>query len=203
MNNSEYRRQLLFIRKTIELNDFQLFFTLRDLRNKDSYLKFRSTAPDDLGYYEREKTCHKLMECFRRAYRIRGGKNNKDKFFYFGVHESGLGEKHWLSDDAGHCHLAVGFTKDSKYYSNPKAHLDKFLVFIKGRYSLKWISFCSSLRNEDQVYTIVNKNKVAGYMSKAETGILNGSNFSKHPFFKGSIRLPDEKDLILKPLPLI
>ena len=80
MTNQDYRLQLTFIRKTIELNDFRMFFTMRDLRNKTAYKKFRSTSPDCAGYLEREKSCKRLMDTFRRAYGLGGGKGNKQAF---------------------------------------------------------------------------------------------------------------------------
>ena len=203
MTNQDYRLQLTFIRKTIELNDFQMFFTMRDLRNKTAYKKFRSTSADCSGYLEREKSCKRLMDTFRRAYGLRGGKGNKKEFYYFAVNEAGVGEKHWLSEDSGHLHICVGWAKDSRYYSNPRAYLDRFIELVNDKYSLRWASFCCSLKNKNRKYTIENKERVARYMGKAETGTLNGGNFSKEPFWDGPIQLPADRDLVLDPLPLM
>tara|TARA_R110001592_G_C12721017_1_gene708918 strand:- start:108 stop:539 length:432 start_codon:yes stop_codon:yes gene_type:complete len=143
------------------------------------------------------------MDTFRRAYGLRGGKGHKKEFYYFAVHEAGVGEKHWLSEDSAHLHICVGWAKDSRYYSNPRAYLDRFIELVNEKYSLRWASFCCSLKNKNRKYTIENKERVARYMGKAETGTLNGGNFSKEPFWDGPIQLPADSELVLDPLPLM
>lgn len=204
MNNIDYRRQQQFIMKTIEMNNFQLFFTLRDLRQKGSYKSFRSTSGDGIGYYEREKIWRTMFDIFRRAYRLRGGHKNRKDFFYFGIHESGVGRKHWLCDDSGHLHVAIGFTKNSRYYIEPKRHLDRFLEMLNAKPRLNWLDLCMSttLADGKKLFSINNKKAVARYMAKVEIGSINGGNFSKNPFFDGEIQLPESEDLILEPLPV-
>ena len=212
MENEAYRQELKFIEKVVELNDFQLFLTMRDTRPADTYKEFRKTDNFGSGYVNRKKICELLMTTFRKAYGIRGGKNDLD-FFWFAVNESGVGRNHFLKLDCGHLHVAVGFKKHTKFYNQPTKHLEDFVLKVKGCNESEsltgkrvigkfgWSDFCSSLANKDNQYLIQNKGAVANYMSKPEIGQLNDGCFSKAPFWSPNLpHLPSNQDLRLEPL---
>lgn len=220
-SNELYRQELHFIRETIRLNEFQLFFTFRDLRPKNRYRTFRLTDPLGEGYRKRVEVTMRLMSLFRRVYRIRGGRNRSCEVFYFGIHESSVGRKHWLHDDSGHIHLCIGFKKESRYYENPQMHLEEFIQKVSDSKDLRWLDCCFSEKNkntqtitekdnekivkktrkQDAKYTIQNQEKIASYMSKQEVGTINGECFSKQPFWSKDVRLPPVSRLRLPPLP--
>tara|TARA_B100001057_G_scaffold433455_1_gene462366 strand:+ start:207 stop:854 length:648 start_codon:yes stop_codon:yes gene_type:complete len=212
MENEAYRQELKFIEKVVELNEFQLFLTMRDTRPADTYKEFRKTDKIGSGYVNRKKICEHLMTTFRQAYGVRGGKNDLD-FFWFAINESGVGNRHFLKSDCGHLHIAIGWKKSSPFYENPAKHMDEFVLKIKGVSKKEsadgkrvigkfgWCDFCSSLANKDNQYLIQNKGAVANYMSKPEIGLINGGCFSKQPFPSPNLpHLPSDQDLRLEPL---
>ncbi|MDB4716075.1 hypothetical protein OAF92_00755 [bacterium] len=213
MENEDYRQELKFIEKVVELNDFQLFLTMRDTRPADTYKEFRKTDEFGSGYANRTKCLERLMTIFRQTYGIRGGKNKNLDFYWFAIHEAGVSRKHFLKPDCGHLHIAIGWKKDSSFYNNPAKHLKDFVLKVKGCKKsesqtgqriigkISWCDFCSSLANEENQYLIQNKRAVANYMSKPEIGMINGCCFSKQPVWSPNLPLlPSDQDLRLEPL---
>ncbi|MDB4455013.1 hypothetical protein N9138_01005 [bacterium] len=211
METEAYRQELKFIEQTIALNDFKLFLTIRDTRPKETNKAFRMTDEAGGGYLNRERVFDKLIAIFRQAYGLRGGKN--PDFFWFAIHESGVSRKHFLKEDCGHLHVGIGFKKHSKFYDHPTAHLEKFVLKVKGASknqsptgerilgAFSWCDFCSSLANKDKNYLIQNQAAVANYMAKPEIGTIRGGCFSKRPFWSENLpKLPSDKDLVLEPL---
>jgi hypothetical protein len=212
MKNEDYRRELKFIEKVVELNEFQLFLTMRDTRPVNTYKEFRKTDKTGSGYENREKCLKQLMTIFRQAYNIRGGKEDLD-FFWFAINESGVGRKHFLKEDCGHLHIAIGWKRESRFYKDPAKHLKDFVLKVKGCNKadsptgqriigkFSWCDFCSSLANEENQYLIQNKEAVKIYMSKPEVGLINGACFSKQPLWSPNLpHLPSDQDLRLEPL---
>ena len=198
MENEPYRQELNFIEKVVELNDFQLFLTMRDTRPADTYKEFRKTDEFGSGYANRKKCLERLMTTFRQAYRLRGGKKDLD-FYWFAIHEAGIGRQHFLKQDCGHVHVSIGWKKNSRFYKDPAKHHNDFVRKVKRCFS--WMDFCSSLANEDTQFLIQNKMAVANYMSKPEVGLINGYCFSKQPVWSENLpHLPSDQDLRLEPL---
>ena len=212
MENEAYRQELNFIEKVVQLNDFQLFLTMRDTRPAHTYKEFRKTDKFGSGYKNRERCLEHLMTTFRQAYEVRGGKKDLD-FYWFAIHEAGVGRKHFLKQDCGHLHIAIGWKRESRFYKDPAKHLKEFVLKVKGCKEIEsptgkriigkfeWTNFCSSLANEDNQFLIQNKMAVANYMGKPEVGLINGSCFSKQPVWSENLpHLPSDQDLVLEPL---
>ena len=212
MENETYRQELKFIEKVVELNEFQLFLTMRDTRPANTYKEFRKTDEAGTGYENRAKCLKQLMTTFRQAYNVRGGKENLE-FYWFAIHEAGVSRKHFLKPDCGHLHIAIGWKRESRFYKDPAKHLKDFVLKVKGCKEsesptgqriigkFSWCDFCSSLANEENQFLIQNKAAVANYMSKPEVGLINGACFSKMPFWSPNLPyLPSDQDLRLEPL---
>lgn len=199
MDNEAYRQELRFIEKVIELNDFQLFLTMRDTRPADTYKEFRKTDKLGSGYANRERVLKRLMTTLRQTYGLRGGRDKDLEFYWFAIHEAGVGRKHFLKPDCAHLHVAIGWEKNSRFYEDPTKHMNDFVSEVKRRFS--WMDFCSSLANEDTQFLIQNKRAVGNYMSKPEIGMINGACFSKQPVWSKNLpTLPSDQDLRLEPL---
>ena len=212
MENEHYRQELRFIEKVVELNDFQLLLTMRDTRPSDTYKAFRKTDNLGSGYKNRENCCKRLITTFRQVYGVRGRTDDLD-FFWFAIHESGVGRKHFLKPHCSHLHIAIGWKISSSFHKQPDKHMKDFVLKVKG-VSKKdsvdgrrvigkfcWCDFCSSLANEDNHYLIQNKGAVANYMAKPEVGMINGGCFSKQAFWSKNLpHLPSNHDLRLEPL---
>ncbi len=210
MNNEAYRQQLNLIKWLASNNEFQLFLTMRDTRPKSAYTRFSSTAPNESGYLFRARNAKGLIQTFKASYKIRGGRDREPEFHHLLIHEAGVGRSHFLKENCGHIHLAIGFKRSSRFYDDPAAHMAEFMVRVKGGTgpdsgrkwigSHRWCDFCSSLGNQNTNYLIKDSQKVAAYMAKPELGSLNGGCFSKQPDFSTLPNQPTAKDLFLPPL---
>ena len=210
MRNEAYREQLNQIKWLASNNEFQLFLTMRDTRSKSAYTRFSSTAPNESGYLSRAKNAKGLLQTFKASYKIRGGRDREPEFHHLLIHEAGVGRSHFLKENCGHIHLAIGFKRSSRFYDDPAAHMEEFMERVKGGTgpdsgrkwigSHRWCDFCSSLGNQNTNYLIKDSKKVADYMAKPELGSLNGGCFSKHPHFSTLPNQPSAKDLFLPPL---
>ncbi|MDB2429177.1 hypothetical protein N9W62_03270 [Akkermansiaceae bacterium] len=210
MNTHEYRKQLHLIHWLASNNEFHLFFTMRDIRPKSTYKRFCSTSADESGYLYRNRSAKGLIQTFKASYKIRGGRNRESEFHHLLIHEAGVGRSHFLNENCGHIHLAIGFKPSSRFYGNPTAHMDEFMARVQGGLgadsgrkwegSHRWSDFCSSLANDNSNYLIQDSKKVAAYMAKPEYGTLNGGCFSKQPEFWSLPNQPTARDLFLPPL---
>ena len=178
-SNQHYRQELHFIRETIRANEFQLFFTFRDLRPKNRYRKFRSTDPLGEGYRYRVKVTKRLMSLFRKVYGIRGGRNRRCEVFYFGVHEASVGRDHWLHEDSAHIHLLIGFKPDSRYYNNPRTHLEDFIRQVDEEKDLRWLDCCFSEKNKQTTESYEKLGPDTGYTFQLPFKPLEGKDFEK------------------------
>ena len=213
MNTNEYRKQLHLINWLALKNEFQLFFTMRDIRPKSSYNRFCSTAPNESGYLYRSRSAKGLIKTFMASYKIRGGRNRDPEFHHLLIHEAGVGRSHFLNENCGHVHIAIGFKPSSRFYGNPTAHMDEFMVRVKGGVGVdsqrrwegshRWCDFCSSLGNQNTNYLIQDHSKVAAYLAKPEFGTLNGGCFSKQPEFSSLPNQPNARDLFIPSLPVM
>ena len=213
MRNEAYREQLNLIKWLASNNEFHLFFTMRDIRPKSSYNRFCSTAPNESGYLYRSRSAKGLIKTFMASYKIRGGRNRDPEFHHLLIHEAGVGRSHFLNENCGHVHIAIGFKPSSRFYGNPTAHMDEFMVRVKGGVGVdsdrkwegshRWCDFCSSLANDNSNYLIQNSKKVAAYLAKPEFGTLNGGCFSKQPEFSSLPNQPNARDLFIPSLPVM
>jgi len=205
----DYELSNEIIRRTIMMNDFQLFFTIKDKRPKNSYKRFRNTDQLDSGHIERQKVVSRVMSYFKRVYKIRGKITPESEIFYYCISESGKGNDKQLTHNGGHCHLLIGFKMWSKYYWNPAERIEDFKKYITGRSEVScfkegfktknnkfaYLDICTSLENKGEVEVIYRKFNVADYCSKEELGTLHHTKFYKSPFWRGDIQFPDRKDL--------
>ncbi len=58
--------------------------------------------------------------------------NREPEFHHLLIHEAGVGRSHFLKENCGHIHLAIGFKRSSRFYDDPAAHMAEFMVRVKG-----------------------------------------------------------------------
>jgi hypothetical protein len=180
-NENAYRQEQEVLKQTLQQNEFHFFLTLRDNRPSDRCRSFRRT--DDTGYANRDQMITRIMGVFRKCYRIRSprgsARRSNSEYFDVAIHEAGNGRSHVLTEDAAHLHLAIGFTKESKYYKEPLKHFAEFQKAM--RRVFPWLDCCFSLRNRGAQILIEDQASVAAYMSKHEKGVIEGEPFMKRP----------------------
>jgi hypothetical protein len=174
-----YRQELTALKEAMDQNEFHFFLTLKDTRHKESYRSFRRT--DEWGYAKRDEISKRVMGVFRSSYRIRSPKRAKPEYFDVVIHEAGVGRSHVLTEDAGHLHIAIGFTKESRFYQDPLKHFPAFEKALKRLFP--WLDCCLSLANRGAQILIEDQVGVGDYMSKHERGAIDGSPFFKRPSF--------------------
>jgi hypothetical protein len=182
-NENACRQEQEVLNQTLKQNEFHFFLTLRDKRPSERFRSFRRT--DETGIAYRDKMISRIMGVFRKCYGIRSPRGSarraKAQYFDVALHEAGAGRSHVLTEDAAHLHIAIGFSKESRFYRVPLKHFAEFRKALKRLFP--WLDCCFSLRNRGAQILIEDQDSVAAYMAKHEKGAIDGEPFMKRPIF--------------------
>ena len=182
-NEKASRQEQEVLNQTLKQNEFHFFLTLRDKRPSERFRSFRRT--DETGIAYRDKMISRIMGVFRKCYGIRSrrgsSRRSNAQYFDVAVHEAGVGRSHVLTKDAAHLHIAIGFSKDSRFYGEPLKHFAEFQKALRRLFP--WLDCCFSRGNRGAKILIEDPISFADYMSKPEKGAIDGAPFFKRPFF--------------------